>query len=154
MTVKSLLAGLLASLLVTVCVSCGANDPSSAQKKSQNQTLAGSADTAKAKPAAQNEVRLPQAPVERPVDAAAAAGGAGAAAAAAAKPTVGSSAGPDTSDMPQVPKEARWTIFCTTLSDPDHVNTSRKLKSALVEKTKLREWYIVHEGDRSRLYYW
>jgi hypothetical protein len=160
MTVKSLLAGLLA---VTVCASCGENDPSSAQKKSQNnQTLAGSADTAKAKPAAaaaaQNQVRLPQAPIERP-DASGTSGtsgasGAGAAAAAAAAtPTAGGSGAPDTSDMPQVPKEARWTIYCTTLPDPDHVNTSRRLKAALVEKTKLREWYIIHEHDRSRLYY-
>jgi hypothetical protein len=150
MTKKSLLAGLLA---VTVCVSCGENDPSSAQKKSQdNQTLAGSADTAKAKPAAQNVTRLPKAPIERPDAAAASPTAGGAAAAAAATPTVGGGT-PDTSDMPQVPKEARWTIFCATLADPDHVNTSRKLKAALVGKTKLREWYIVHEHDRSRLYY-
>jgi hypothetical protein len=143
MTVKSLLASVLAA---TLCISCGGNDPSSAQKKSQNnQTLAGAADTAKAKPAAQSEQRVPQAPVERP-------NAAGGAVAAAAQPSAGSAA-PDTSDMPQVPKEARWTIFCATLNDPDHINSSRQLKTALIQKTKMREWYLVHEADRSRLYY-
>lgn len=144
MSVKSLLAGLLA---LTVCVSCGENDPSSAQKKSQNQTLAGAADTAKAKPAAQNEVRLPQAPVERPM-----AAGSSSAAVATPPASAGGPA-PDTSDMPQVPKEARWTLYCAPLTDPDHVNTSRQLKAKLIEKTKMREWYIVHEHDRSRIYY-
>jgi hypothetical protein len=152
MTVKSLVAGMLA---LTVCVSCGENDPSSAQNKQNTQTLAGSADTAKAKPAAPSEQRLPQAPLVRP-DADAAAGaasatGAGAAAAAAAKPAVAASV--DTSDMPQVPKEARWTLYCAMLPDPDHINTSRQLKAKLIEKTKMREWYIVHEQDCSRLYY-
>src|SRR4051794_35761983 len=102
MTVKSLLAGLLATV---VCVSCGGDDPSGAQKKASDPTLAGSADTAKAKPAAQNEMRLPQAPIERPDAAAAAAAGGAGAAAAAATPTVGGGTA-DTSDMPQVPKEA------------------------------------------------
>jgi hypothetical protein len=146
MTVKSLLASLLA---VTVCVSCGENDPSSARNKSHTQTLAGAADTAKAKPAAQNDVRLPQAPLDRPDAAAATAG------MPAVTPARAGSGGaaPDTSDMPQVPTEARWTIYCAKLSDPDHVNTSRQLKAKLIERTKLREWYIVHEQDCSRLYY-
>src|SRR5690349_16485321 len=119
MTMKSLFAGLLAVTLF-LSVSCGENDPSSAQNNSPQNTLAGAADMSKSKPAAgapdqqQGAARLPQEPIERSADGSAATASNAPAAAAAA----------DTSDMPQVPKDARWTLYCAVLKDPDHVNTA------------------------------
>ncbi len=134
---------LMASVLVTiVCASC-AQDPNAPQ--SSGKTLAGAADTSKAPANKQQgaQVRLPDAPIER---AATPAGAQGAAVAAAPKAA-------DTSDMPIAPKDAQWTIYCATIEDANHVETSRMIKKKLVQDTALREWYIVHETSRSRIYY-
>ena len=143
MTLKSLVAGLLAGVL---CVSCGRKDPGTAAAGSKSgKTLAGAADTSKQKSRTQGEVRLPGAPVVPAPDASSDnATGANTAAAANAA---------DLSDMPLAPKDAQWTIYCATLADPDHVTTSRGLKAALIKRTNMREWYILHENTQSRLYY-
>jgi hypothetical protein len=149
MKVKSIRAILL---IGAMCASCVENktEPSNARG---GKTLAGTADTTKADAKAQGEVRLPQAPivVARPAvdadkpDAPAAANVASAAA--------GTSADADTSDIPLAPKDAQWTLLCTTFSTPDHIEASRELKATLIAKSGMREWYIVHESNQSRLYY-
>src|SRR5690349_1548866 len=72
MTFKSLMAGALAAALACGAWSCGENDPSAAQNSSRGggQTLAGTADTTKAgaNKKTQGEVRVPDAPIERPAD--------------------------------------------------------------------------------------
>jgi hypothetical protein len=150
MTLKSLCAVLVAA---AICVSCGQGKPAAQQGRGGGKTLAGAADTTRKKPggAAQVELRLPDAPIEAPT---AAARGAGAAAAPGATPAATASRGAaDTSDIPLAPKDARWTIFCATVADENHVETARGLKAALMQRTGMREWYILHESGQSRLYY-
>jgi hypothetical protein len=137
MIVKSIAVAVIAGLL---CVSCGPKDPAAATGGKSGKTLAGAADTTKAPARKGGEVRLPGAPVERVSDA------------QAATATGGANL-PDTSDMPLAPKDAQWTIYCATVPDQNHVETSRALKAALIKRTGMREWYILHESDRSRLYY-
>jgi hypothetical protein len=142
MTVKSLLAGLLAGVM---CVSCGENQPAGGQGQSRGKTLAGAADMSKSGAQKRGELRIPEAPIVRPQ---ADVGGS-----AAAAPSSGAPLGADLSDMPLAPKDAQWTIYCATVADPSHVETSRSLKAALVKRTSMREWYILHESNQSRLYY-
>jgi hypothetical protein len=164
MNLKSLLAALLAA---AVCVSCGQSQPAGGQGqgKQRGDTLAGAADTTRAKSRSQQqqvELRLPEAPIDAPRatartgDAAVTPGAPAAITPAApAAPTRGTSAagGADVSDVPLAPKDARWTIFCATIADDNHVETARGLKAALMKKTDMREWYILHESGQSRLYY-
>lgn len=149
MSLKSLAAALCAGAL---CVSCGPNDPSSAQNQSRGQTLAGAADTTKSNARTQQQqqpqdVRLPEAPLVRQQAAPNGIAVTPNESAAANKP-----AG-DLSDVPPAPKEAQWTLYCKTYADPAHVETSRTFKAALIKQTGMREWYIVHEANQSRLYY-
>src|SRR5688572_6963110 len=124
MMVKSIAAGIVAGLM---CVSCGPNDPGAAARgQGSGKTLAGAADTTKSRAKKQGELRIPNAPIER----VATAGGMGQ---ATASPTA--SAVTDVSDMPLAPKDAQWTIFCATIADPNHIEISRALKTALVKRT-------------------
>jgi hypothetical protein len=141
MTLKCLGGAIVAAV---VCVSCGEKEPASSGQARSGKTLAGAADTTRAGANKQGELRLPGAPVERPAPGTV--GAAPTAEVAAPKPA-------DVSDMPLAPKDAQWTIYCATLRDENHVETSRALKAALIKNTGLREWYILHESDRSRLYY-
>lgn len=140
MTLKSLLVSLLAGMM---CASCGPTDSSAGDARG-NKTLAGAADTSKG--SRQGEVRIPVAPADRSSPDSVAGG----AAPNAAAQTGGSA---DLSDIPLAPKDARWTIYCATVADESHVETSRGLKAALIKRTDLHEWYIMHEATRSRLYY-
>ena len=51
------------------------------------------------------------------------------------------------------PKEAKWTLFCTVISKAGHVERAKQIKARLVESTKSNKWYVVHEDDKSTLYY-
>ena len=152
MTIRTLLLSLIAG---SVCVACGAGQGGQARRD----TLAGTADTTK-KPgrAEDREVRLPVAPITASVATDAGDGFGppdsleGPAGAAADDPSAPAAVA-DTSDMPLAPKDAQWTIYCATLAGPDHMATTRALKTSLVKKTGMREWYILHESGQSRLYY-
>lgn len=50
-------------------------------------------------------------------------------------------------------KDAKWTIFCTSVDGPAHVEQAKQLKAQLVAATKSSKWYIVHEDDKSSIYY-
>ena len=156
MILRTSLVSLVAAGL---CAACGSNqDGGAAKGDRQRETLVGAADTTrKGSAAAGGEVRIPTAPAQRP-DAAAAAGagpyaGAPDPYAAPAEPPAAGAAGADLGDVPLAPKDAEWTIFCASLSNPGHAEMSRALKKSLIQRTGMREWYIVHESDRSLLYY-
>ena len=165
MTTRTLLLSLIAG---AICVSCGPNAQQGAGGgQARRDTLAGAADTTKKQSrSADREVRLPQAPISSASSAAATSSdptaGFGArttspppppaaptpAAAAAAQPNAA-----DIADVPLAPKEAQWTIYCATLGGPDHMATAKALKKSLIQRTGMREWYLVHEAGQSRLYY-
>jgi hypothetical protein len=50
-------------------------------------------------------------------------------------------------------KDAKWTIFCTSVDGPAHIEQAKQLKAQLVAATKSSKWYIVHEDDKSSIYY-
>ena len=145
MTLKSLFAAVLAA---AVCVSCGQNQPAGGTRAGRRHARRGGGHHAHQARARQQQVelRLPEAPIEssraaaRTGDAAlrvrrrrspgCPAGGASAASAA------------DVSDVPLAPKDARWTIFCATIADANHVETARGLKAALHQE----DWHarVVH----------
>jgi hypothetical protein len=56
-------------------------------------------------------------------------------------------------DMPAVPRGALYTIYCTAVSGPGHIEESRLMRQSLVSGTKMKDWYIVHGNDKSTLYY-
>lgn len=56
--------------------------------------------------------------------------------------------------MPLPPEGAQWTIYCQTVSGPEHVNRANRYKEALVQATPdLRDWYVIHQDGQSTLYY-
>jgi hypothetical protein len=169
MNVRTLL---LAVISASVCASCGSDAPQQgAAAKPRRDTLAGTADTTKkTSRKGGREVRLPQAPIAAPLaasgGAATAAGTSGApdaiggspiAASIDAEPTAptppAAAAEPDLAGVPLAPKEAEWTIYCATLRGDDHIAMAKALKKSLIQKTAMREWYVVNEAGQSRIYY-
>jgi hypothetical protein len=55
--------------------------------------------------------------------------------------------------MTPIPADAQWTISCFPVQGPAHVEDSKRMKQALVQKTKRTDWYIVHGKDQSNLYF-
>ena len=51
------------------------------------------------------------------------------------------------------PKEAKWTLFCTVIGGPGHIERAKQIKSRLADSTRSNKWYLVHEDDKSTLYY-
>lgn len=51
------------------------------------------------------------------------------------------------------PKEAKWTLFCAVMSGSGHIERAKQIKTRLTESTKSNKWYVVHEDDKSTLYY-
>jgi hypothetical protein len=56
-------------------------------------------------------------------------------------------------EAPTYPKGARYTIYCTTMTGPDHVERATNLKNELNKVTPYKNWYVVHQNDQSILYY-
>jgi hypothetical protein len=56
-------------------------------------------------------------------------------------------------DSPVPPKDAQWTIFCDKIDGPNHVAVARELKTRLVAKSQMRDWYVIHGSSDSSLYY-
>jgi hypothetical protein len=52
-----------------------------------------------------------------------------------------------------IPKDARWTLYCASISGPDRISRMAQLKSYLVAKTPMRDWYVVHDEQTSTLFY-
>lgn len=51
------------------------------------------------------------------------------------------------------PAGAQWTIYCLEVGGPGHVDQMNQLKSQLIQQTKMPAWYVLHEQERSTLYY-
>ncbi len=57
-------------------------------------------------------------------------------------------------DPPVVPsKDAQWTLLVYHLQGPSHVSDANSLKSSLIQKTRRRDWYVIHSADESALYF-
>lgn len=56
-------------------------------------------------------------------------------------------------DSPVPPKDAQWTVFCDKIDGPNHVALARELKSRLVAKSRMPDWYVIHGSSDSSLYY-
>jgi hypothetical protein len=52
-----------------------------------------------------------------------------------------------------IPKDAKWTIFCTVVGGPAHSEQARQLKARLAEVTHSSKWYVVHDDEKSTIYY-
>jgi len=69
------------------------------------------------------------------------------------KPVAVDKAGDPAYDMPPIPKDAQYTIFCRVFSDENHVQLARKAQHELHDNTPLKKWYVVHSSDHSTLYF-
>src|SRR5690606_35730338 len=56
-------------------------------------------------------------------------------------------------DRPVPPADAQWTIYCRTITGPNHIAESRRLRDELRGSTNLRGWYLVHGANETTLYY-
>lgn len=54
---------------------------------------------------------------------------------------------------PNIPKDARWTIFCIAVSGPNHVADGNRWLDYLTQMTRMRDWYLVHSDQETTLYY-
>jgi hypothetical protein len=54
---------------------------------------------------------------------------------------------------PAAPKGAQYTIFCGRVQGDAHVERANRIKTDLITKTALRDFYVVHEDGQSLLYY-
>jgi hypothetical protein len=59
----------------------------------------------------------------------------------------------DASGRPIPPADAQWTIYCYTVSGPDHMAQSRRLRDEMMRISPLRDWYLVHGERESTLYH-
>jgi hypothetical protein len=56
-------------------------------------------------------------------------------------------------DQPVPPKDAQFTIFCTKVDGPGHVQRAKQLKDELLKGTNMKDWYVTHSEQQSTLYY-
>jgi hypothetical protein len=58
-------------------------------------------------------------------------------------------------DEPPVapPKDAQWTLLVFSEQGPTHVSDANALKKTLIAKTNRRDWYVIHSGDESDIYF-
>lgn len=52
-----------------------------------------------------------------------------------------------------IPANAQFTIYAGRLEGDSHVVRADKMKDQLISVTKMHDWYVVHEADKSLLYY-
>lgn len=55
--------------------------------------------------------------------------------------------------MVNIPKDARWTLYCASISGPDRISRMAQLKSYLMAKSPFKDWYVVHDEQNSTLFY-
>lgn len=55
--------------------------------------------------------------------------------------------------LPNIPKDAEWTILCATFSGADNGSQARAAKTNLRSMTKMPDWYIIHGQGQTTLYY-
>src|SRR5215213_5654354 len=52
-----------------------------------------------------------------------------------------------------IPPDARWTLYCASLTGPDRVGRMTQLKSYLKANTSLRDWYTVDQDGTTTLFH-
>ncbi len=55
--------------------------------------------------------------------------------------------------IPAIPKDASFTVYCTTIQGDNHAARAKSLRSQLVKSTGMTDWYIVQADGHSTLYY-
>lgn len=78
--------------------------------------------------------------------------------ASTAKPAPGGSAIPQTGNIIDTgnvvpPADARYSVLCQTFRGSGNVLESRRAKEIAIKMTGRRDWYLVHSGDSSALYF-
>src|SRR3954452_13148537 len=43
-----------------------------------------------------------------------------------------------------IPKDARWSLYCASLSGPDRIARTTQLKAYLTSRSPFKDWYVVH----------
>lgn len=153
MRIRLLLVAAASVGVAAVTWSCNENRPASATGTKETRLLVPanldqshgtSTATSPQSPtaAAPNDPFAPTTPQAAPATGAAAAAGAGS--------TV---AGYDLSEMPAAPKDAQWTLFCTKIGGPGHVERAKDAKGQLIKSTGMKDWYVIHGADESSIYY-
>jgi hypothetical protein len=51
------------------------------------------------------------------------------------------------------PKDARFTIYCLSLTGPDHTARADQVKLLWQQATNRSDWYVVHQEDQSLVYF-
>jgi hypothetical protein len=57
------------------------------------------------------------------------------------------------SDGTAIPRGASWTILCSEIGGPGHVEQARQLKAQLIKSTGMRDWHLLHREEGTMLYY-
>lgn len=75
-----------------------------------------------------------------------------------APPPAGRGAGPAAAQTSaggaqNIPSDARWTLYCATYTDTDHLARARAARDHLLRTTGMRDWYIVQSEGHTTLYY-
>ncbi len=66
--------------------------------------------------------------------------------------STGAAADPAAAPM-NIPQDARFTVFCTAISGPNHINQAKTLRQQLIQITGMRDWYTVQSQGQTTLYY-
>ena len=53
----------------------------------------------------------------------------------------------------QIPKDARWTLYCASVSGLDRFSRAAQMKKYLLERSPFKDWYVVHNEQDSSLFY-
>ena len=52
-----------------------------------------------------------------------------------------------------LPKDAQWTLYCQAVAGPEHVARANQAKQQLIDGTKMKDWYVIHQDEQSVIYY-
>jgi hypothetical protein len=55
--------------------------------------------------------------------------------------------------MVNIPADARWTLYCASISGPERISRMAQLKNYLMQKSPMKDWYVVHDEQNSTLFY-
>jgi hypothetical protein len=55
--------------------------------------------------------------------------------------------------IPNIPKDARWTISCAPIDGPDHAARARVFRDQLIQASGLHDWYLLQGDRQTTLYY-
>jgi hypothetical protein len=52
-----------------------------------------------------------------------------------------------------IPKDARWSLYCASLSGADRIARTTQLKAYLTARSPFKDWYVVHNEQESTLFH-